>query len=57
MNLRNLINKDHNISVLFNEKYHKLFKQCDYEIKNVTSPIICYINQEIVGIILPVKTY
>lgn len=56
-NLRFIINKDENINCTINEKYIKYIKNASYKIRNDSSPILFYINDELSGLICPIKIF
>lgn len=55
--LRNIINKDENIDIQFDNKYYKLWKDVNFKIISDNKPILIYIDEEINGLILPVKRF
>lgn len=47
-----------NIKVKINEKYLKCFNEnCTFKIVNDTTPVLVYENDNLVGLICPIKTY
>lgn len=49
--------KNDNITVNVNDKYLKLFDNPKVKIKDDHSPVLIYENDELVGLILPIKEY
>lgn len=55
--LREIINKDENISIQFDNKYYKFIKGVNFKIIEDDKPILFYIDDEVSGLILPIKTF
>ena len=48
---------DSDKSCYINERYIKLLNNCNVKIKDNISPVLFYLNDELVGFVLPVKVF
>ena len=56
--ITSVIIKSEELSVQINEKYLKLFNEnCTFKVVNDNTPVLVYENDELVGMVCPIKTY
>lgn len=56
-NYRLITGKDNLLNIKVNDKYLDLFDNPEVKIKDNKSPVLVYENNEIVGLVMPIKEY